>query len=167
MPDPTPFERAAAVGLPAPGVARAVRARRVVAHPGHRVHARGVVPDLRDQHSPGPANLANIGMQSTILLMLALPMTLIILTEGIDLSMGAVLTVASVGAGPPPSSAPARPLSGWCAALALGRGVRLVNGALTAWVGIPPFVVTLGTMGIAQGLRAHRHRRAEHRRHAG
>ena len=42
------------------------------------------------------ANLANIGMQSPILLLLALPMTLIIMTEGIDLSMGAVLTLASV-----------------------------------------------------------------------
>ena len=43
-----------------------------------------------------PANIANILMQSTILLLLALPMTLIIMTEGLDLSMGAVLTFASI-----------------------------------------------------------------------
>ena len=41
----------------------------------------------------GASNLLNIGMQSTILLMLALPMTLIIMTEGLDLSIGAVLTL--------------------------------------------------------------------------
>src|SRR5690349_2382099 len=43
-----------------------------------------------------PDNLLNIGRQSTILLLLALPMTLIILTEGLDLSMGAVLTLCNV-----------------------------------------------------------------------
>src|ERR1035438_157379 len=42
------------------------------------------------------ANLSNVLMQSTILLMIALPMTLIIMTEGLDLSVGAVLTLASV-----------------------------------------------------------------------
>ena len=39
-----------------------------------------------------PANIANILVQSTVLILLALPMTLIIMTEGLDLSMGAVLT---------------------------------------------------------------------------
>jgi ribose transport system permease protein len=43
-----------------------------------------------------PINVANILVQSTILLLLALPMTLIIMTEGLDLSMGAVLTFASI-----------------------------------------------------------------------
>ena len=49
--------------------------------------------------SPGfatPANVANILTQSTILLLLALPMTVIIMTEGLDLSIGAVLTFASI-----------------------------------------------------------------------
>ena len=38
----------------------------------------------------------NIGVQSSILLLLALPMTLIIMSEGLDLSMGAVLSLAGV-----------------------------------------------------------------------
>ena len=42
------------------------------------------------------ANLTNVAVQSTILLLIALPMTLIIMTEGLDLSMGAVLTLANV-----------------------------------------------------------------------
>ena len=43
-----------------------------------------------------PANISNVLVQSTILTMLALPMTLIIMTEGLDLSMGAVLTLTSL-----------------------------------------------------------------------
>src|SRR5690349_21662101 len=42
------------------------------------------------------ANLSNVLVQSTILLLLALPMTLVIMTEGLDLSMGAVVTFASI-----------------------------------------------------------------------
>src|SRR3977135_364052 len=43
-----------------------------------------------------PANITNVLVQSTVLTMLALPMTLIIMTEGLDLSMGAVLTLTSL-----------------------------------------------------------------------
>src|SRR3954469_11679586 len=42
------------------------------------------------------ANVVNVGVQSSVLLLLALPMTLIIMTEGLDLSMGAVLSLAGV-----------------------------------------------------------------------
>src|SRR3954469_19508383 len=42
------------------------------------------------------AKVLNIGVQSSVLLLLALPMTLIIMTEGLDLSMGAVLSLAGV-----------------------------------------------------------------------
>src|SRR5215468_5499479 len=41
-------------------------------------------------------NLINIGNQTSILLLLALPMTLIIMTEGLDLSMGAVVGLSGV-----------------------------------------------------------------------
>jgi ribose transport system permease protein len=99
----------------------------------------------------GAANLGNIGLQSAILLMLALPMTLIIMTEGLDLSMGAVLSLCGIvlalallkGYGLPVALA---------AALAVGLAFGVANGALVAWLDLPPFVVTLGTMGVAQGL---------------
>src|SRR4051812_35117264 len=41
-------------------------------------------------------NILNIGVQSSVLLLLALPMTLVIMTEGIDLSIGAVLSLCGV-----------------------------------------------------------------------
>src|SRR5262252_842146 len=75
------------------------------------------------------ANLLNIGVQSSVLLLLALPMTLIIMSEGLDLSMGAVLSLAGV-------------------VLAFG----VANGLLVVALGLPPFVATLGTLGVAQGL---------------
>jgi ribose transport system permease protein len=97
------------------------------------------------------ANLANVGMQSMILLLLALPMTLIMMTEGIDLSMGAVLTLASIvlAVVAVKTGSVSLALAG---ALGLGAAFGLANGALVAWLKLPPFVTTLGTMGIASGL---------------
>jgi ribose transport system permease protein len=97
------------------------------------------------------ANLLNIGVQSSILLLLALPMTLIIMSEGLDLSMGALLGLAGVilasllVAGVPLAAAAS-------AAFAVGLTFGVVNGLLIVTLGIPPFVATLGTLGIAQGL---------------
>jgi ribose transport system permease protein len=98
-----------------------------------------------------PANLRNIAVQSTTLLMLALPMTLIILTEGLDLSMGAVLTLANVVLAMVAVATGGVSLA-LLAALAVGLVFGIGNGVLVARLGIPPFVATLGTLGVAQGL---------------
>lgn len=106
---------------------------------------------LSSRNFLSPDNLVNIGQQSTILLLLALPMTLIILTEGLDLSMGAVLTLCNVVLAllAVRTGGVAVALA---AALAVGLAFGLVNGTLVAALGIPPFVATLGTLGVAQGL---------------
>ncbi len=97
------------------------------------------------------ANLTNVGLQTGVLTIVALGMTLVILTEGIDLSVGPVLGLAGVVmamlavAGWPLAAAVA-------AALAVGGAFGLVNGLLVARVGMPPFVVTLGSFGMAQSL---------------
>jgi ribose transport system permease protein len=80
-----------------------------------------------------------------------LPMTLIIMTEGIDLSMGAVLTLTSLAVAIVSVVTGSMPL-GLGAAIAVGLAFGVVNGWLIAVLGIPPFVATLGTLGIAQGL---------------
>ena len=99
----------------------------------------------------GFANIANILVQSTILLLIALPMTLIIMTEGLDLSMGAVLTLTSLIVAIVALTTGSL-LLGLLAALAVGVAFGTINGWLVAVVGIPPFVATLGTLGMAQGL---------------
>jgi ribose transport system permease protein len=97
------------------------------------------------------ANIENVLVQSTLLLMLALPMTLIIMTEGLDLSMGAVLTLTSLAVAIV-SVATGSMLLGLVAAVAVGLAFGIANGWLVAVLGIPPFVATLGTLGMAQGL---------------
>jgi ribose transport system permease protein len=96
-------------------------------------------------------NLSNILVQSTILLLLALPMTFVIMTEGLDLSMGAVVTFASVVFALVVVGTGSLGI-GLLAALSVGIGFGTVNGTLVAWLSIPPFVATLGTLGVAQGL---------------
>jgi len=96
-------------------------------------------------------NLLNIGIQSSILLLLALPMTFIIMTEGLDLSMGAVLgltgvVLASALVGGNPL------ILAFAAALGVGLAFGAANGLLVVKLGLPPFVATLGTLGIAQGI---------------
>jgi ribose transport system permease protein len=110
-----------------------------------------VIFSIIDASFASVANILNIAVQSSVLMLLALPMTLIIMTEGLDLSMGAVLSLASVvmaslllsgvGLG-----------SALAAAMAVGMAFGALNGALVVGLAVPPFVATLGTLGVAQGL---------------
>jgi ribose transport system permease protein len=95
-------------------------------------------------------NLANLGLQASILLMLSMPMTLIIMSEGLDLSAGAVLSLCSVVMAEVLSSGHGL-ASALAASLAVGLAFGLGNGAMVSLLGLPPFVVTLGTLGIAEG----------------
>ena len=78
-------------------------------------------------------------------------MTLVILTEGIDLSLGAVLGLCGVAAALLVTAGYSLPLAVG-AALVIGMAFGVLNGTLIAVAGMPPFVVTLGTFGIAQSI---------------
>jgi ribose transport system permease protein len=97
------------------------------------------------------ANLTNVGLQASLLLMLALPMTLIVLTEGLDLSAGALLCLSGVVTA-------VLLVGGWSLPLALAAAVGVaalvgaVNGVMIGYLGLPAFVVTLGSMGMCEGL---------------
>jgi ribose transport system permease protein len=90
-------------------------------------------------------NMINILQQSSINACLALGMTLVIISGGIDLSVGptaaisAVLTASLLVAGYPVPIA-------LVAGLGIGAFCGLVNGVLVAYVGLQPFIVTLGTL---------------------
>jgi ribose transport system permease protein len=96
-------------------------------------------------------NIVNILLQSSVLLLIALPMTLVIMTEGLDLSIGAVLSLCSVVLAEVAVTTQSI-LAALLVGLATGTVFGLVNGALVAFLGIPPFVATLGTLGVAQSL---------------
>lgn len=95
-------------------------------------------------------NLLNILRQVAIVGILAIGMTFVILTKGIDLSVGSLLGVSVVlyaGLLEGHSMTVAIPL-GLGAAMLAG----LVNGIGVAWAGIPPFIMTLGMLSFARGL---------------
>ncbi len=97
------------------------------------------------------ANLTNVTLQIAVLVIVALGMTLVILTEGIDLSLGPVLGLCGVVMG-------MMVVTDWPLWMALGAAILIgaafgvVNGTLVSYVDMPPFIVTLGTFGIAQSL---------------
>lgn len=96
-------------------------------------------------------NLTHVGLQAAVLTIVAVGMTFVILTEGIDLSVGPVLGLSGVVMG-------MLLVAGWplpvgiVAALAVGALFGLVNGLVVSAAAMPPFVVTLGTFGMAQSL---------------
>lgn len=99
-----------------------------------------------------PRNLINILRQFSLIAILAVGEGLIIITGGIDLSVGnAVGFTACFGAWLA-KSAGASPLIVLIAILGIGAVVGLSNGLLVTKVGVPPFIATLGMMSIAKGL---------------
>lgn len=98
------------------------------------------------------SNAENIIRQTSVLALAAFGQTLVILLGGIDLSIGAVMGLASctaalsmVGLGLPP----------WAAALlavSLGALCGLINGVVTNYVGLNPFIATFGMWGMALGV---------------
>jgi ribose transport system permease protein len=103
----------------------------------------------RDFATPG--NVLNIIMQSSALLLVALPMTFVILTEGLDLSVGAVVSLCSVTLAQVALATGSLVMT-LAAGVLVGALAGAVNGGLIAYLRIPPFVATLGTLGAAQSL---------------
>ena len=95
-----------------------------------------------------PENLLNVLRQNSMLGLMALGMTFVILTAGIDLSVGSLLAVAGIVAATlSPQGTLVALLGGVTAAAILGA----VNGLVIAKVRIQPFVVTLAMMIAARG----------------
>lgn len=89
--------------------------------------------------------------QAGPILLLAFGMTLVLTTAGIDLSVGSMVALVACVM----SSFPAGPEFWWTAlpaGLALALALGLTNGALVAWLDVPPIIATLGTMIFYRGL---------------
>ncbi|MDO4698788.1 MAG: ribose ABC transporter permease [Pasteurellaceae bacterium] len=96
------------------------------------------------------ANMMNITRQASINIVLAAGMTFVILTGGIDLSVGSILGVTAVMA-LVTSLNPAFADLAVPIALMAGLGMGIFNGLLVAYAGLPPFIVTLGTYTALRG----------------
>jgi ribose transport system permease protein len=96
-------------------------------------------------------NIFNVTRNFAFVGIIALGMTTVIITGGIDLSVGAVLVLSAMITGM--TMAAGYPI--WLAiplALLGSLAVGLFNGIMIAFVGVPPFVVTLGTLSVARSL---------------
>lgn len=103
-----------------------------------------------------PENLIEVVRQSAEIGLIALAMTLVIITAGIDLSVGSIVGLSVVAMGLLWADL-GLPLPVACAlAVLVGALCGLLNGTLITMVGIPPLIVTLATMagfrGIALGV---------------
>ncbi|RUT31377.1 ABC transporter permease [Arsenicitalea aurantiaca] len=98
------------------------------------------------------ANLTNVLRQVSINGILAIGMTYVILTGGIDLSVGSVLALCGVVAGSLVTGAdPANPALAFLAGIGVGALVGAINGILIARFKVTAFVVTLGMLSMARG----------------
>jgi ribose transport system permease protein len=95
-----------------------------------------------------PSNLLDIMLQSSINAVIAVGMTLVVMTKGIDLSVGSIVGVSSMIAA---SVLPHGIWLGVGAGLLVGLVCGLVNGVLIAKLKLPDFIVTLGSMSIYRG----------------
>lgn len=101
-------------------------------------------------------NFRNIATNVSILSILAMGVTFVIITAGIDLSVGGVLVFSGVVAAQTMSSLGGEgwgtALAGLLGACACGLAWGVFNGVLIAKAKIPPLIVTLGSLGMALGL---------------
>ncbi len=96
-------------------------------------------------------NLASVVRQTAVINIMALGMTLVIISGGIDLSVGSILGVAGLFGAMVIKAGLPIPL-GILAGIAAGLGCGLLNGLMIARLKIAPFIVTLGTLGAYRGL---------------
>ncbi len=96
-------------------------------------------------------NLLNIAVQISVIAVIAIGETFVIIAAGIDLSVGSLVALCGVTAALLMKAGVAIPLA-VLAAVAMGAFWGLFNGLFVTRAKMPPFIVTLGVMGIARGL---------------
>ncbi len=111
-----------------------------------------VIMSISSPHFLSLTNLMNILRQSTLIGIVAAGMTFVIITGGIDLSVGSVLSLAScITAGMIVN----HEMNVWVSVFAgiiLGAFLGFLNGLMITCIPLPPFIATLGIMGVARGL---------------
>ena len=96
-------------------------------------------------------NLFNVTRNFTFVAIIALGMTIVIITGGIDLSVGSVLCLCSMVLAVVMHAGYSIEI-GIAASLGTALLIGAINGVLIAYLGMPPFVVTLGMLSIARSL---------------
>ncbi len=100
----------------------------------------------------GWVNFRNVLTQIAIVAVVAVGMTAVIISGGIDLSVGSVAALAACVPAVLMAHHGWGGASGVALTLALGTALGLLNGAAITYVGLPPFIATLALMVMARGL---------------
>jgi ribose transport system permease protein len=98
------------------------------------------------------ANLSNISRQAVVLSLVALGQFAVVLTGGVDLSLGMVVRISAISTAITIGGFEERTLLGLGIALLVGLIVGVANGAVVVWLRVPAFIATFGTMAILQGI---------------
>lgn len=106
---------------------------------------------LLSPHFLTPANFANVSRQASIVGILAIGMTFVILTAGIDLSVGSILGIVAIGFAASLANGVPWPLA-ILLAIGLGGAVGAINGLGITKGGLQPFIMTLAMLVIARGV---------------
>jgi fructose transport system permease protein len=106
-----------------------------------------VIFSLANPRFVRPQNLSILLQQAAVVGSLAVGQTLVILTAGIDLSVGAIMVLACLVMGKLGASGTPGPFA-LLIGFALAVVAALVNGLLVTRIKLPPFIVTLGTLSV-------------------
>lgn len=100
----------------------------------------------------GLDNLSDVAVAACVNALIGFGMTFVIITGGIDLSVGSIASFAGIVSAQLMVAAHVPSLLALLAGLVVGFLCGVVNGLLVAVVRLPPFIATLGTMSVYQGL---------------
>ncbi|WP_292551424.1 ABC transporter permease [Mesorhizobium sp.] len=96
------------------------------------------------------SNISNVLRQTSMLGIVAIGMSIVVLTGGIDLSVGSVVALSTVLVAGLANSYP--PIIGINVALVAGALIGFANGVLIAGLGLQPIIVTVSSMAMVRGL---------------
>jgi ribose transport system permease protein len=111
----------------------------------------GIVVSLISSKFATPGNLLNVFQNACFIGLMALGMTPVIISGGIDISVGSILGMCAVSLGVV-LNADMPLVVGILVTLLVGIGCGAFNGAIIAYINLPPFIVTLATLSIGRSL---------------
>ncbi|MFA7018146.1 MAG: ABC transporter permease, partial [Sphaerochaetaceae bacterium] len=107
---------------------------------------------IKSRHFFSIPNFLNIARQTSITAIIAVGMTYVIIINGIDLSVGAIVGLAGVLCAVFITNLGMNPLLAIVLVLAVSAVIGLIIGATVAYIKIPPFIITLAMQQIVRGV---------------
>jgi ribose transport system permease protein len=138
------------------GISRLSRAHKQLLSTFSGLFILGVVFTVLSEYFFSVNNLLTVATQTAVIAVIAVGQTYVLITGGIDLSIGSNIALSAVITGLFIKLMPNPPLflvaGGMLAGLLTGAAAGAVSGVLITFGNIPPFIATLGTMTVVRGL---------------